>query len=74
MFCELIKDARLRSGLSQEELGRRIGVTGQAVGQWENGATLPRGFHVQRLVTELGMDPVEVLASIPAVPDRRSQR
>ncbi len=36
-----IKKARLAAGLTQEELGAKIGVTGQAVSKWECGETLP---------------------------------
>ncbi len=36
-----IKKARLAAGLTQEELGAKIGVSGQAVSKWECGETLP---------------------------------
>jgi len=38
-LCTRITDARHRSGMSQSELSRRIGVTKSAVSQWELGAT-----------------------------------
>ena len=34
---------RISSGLTQEELAAAIGVTRQAVTQWETGARSPRG-------------------------------
>lgn len=73
MFGDMIRDARVDAGLSQDELGRRMGVTGQAVGQWENGVTLPKGFHVQQLVLELGLDPMTLLASIPPRAERKAK-
>ncbi len=36
-----IAEARKRSGLSQEELAEKIGVTAQAVSKWENGHNTP---------------------------------
>lgn len=35
MFGERLKNLRLAKGLSQEELGKRLGVTKQAVSNWE---------------------------------------
>ena len=35
-----VKKARVDLGLTQRELGRRVGVTEQAVQQWESGQTL----------------------------------
>lgn len=35
MFGERLKALRLAKGLSQEELGKRLGVTKQAVSNWE---------------------------------------
>lgn len=37
---------RLASGLTQGELAEAIGVTRQAVTQWESGARSPRGRHL----------------------------
>ena len=36
-----IKEARKESGLSQEALGKKVGVTKSAVSQWENELTTP---------------------------------
>mgnify|MGYP001201514813 CR=1 FL=1 len=38
-LCTRITDARHRTGMSQSELSRKIGVTKSAVSQWELGAT-----------------------------------
>lgn len=37
----LIQGARKRLGLTQNELGERLGVTGKAVSKWENGYSFP---------------------------------
>lgn len=38
---ELVKDARERLNLTQEDLAREIGVTRHTVWRWENGWTMP---------------------------------
>lgn len=40
-FCNNLFKARRRSGLSQEELAEKLGVSRQKVSKWENGETLP---------------------------------
>lgn len=42
MTGEQIRAARERAGLTQEQLGQRVGVTLRTVGNWERGATVPR--------------------------------
>ena len=34
---DIIRDLRVKKGLSQEELAERVFVTRQAVSRWENG-------------------------------------
>ena len=36
-----IRACRIEAGLSQEELGARLGISGQAVSKWEQGVTAP---------------------------------
>lgn len=40
-FGEFIYQKRKKIGLTQEELGRKLGVTNKAVSKWEVGETLP---------------------------------
>lgn len=46
-FHEKLIDLRKKAGLSQEELGNRIGVSRQTVSKWELGQSCP---DVQRLI------------------------
>lgn len=50
---EKIKELRLRSGLTQEELGERIGAIKQTINKYENGT-----------ITNIPTDKIEALARI----------
>jgi transcriptional regulator with XRE-family HTH domain len=40
-FGEKVKAVRTKAGLTQEQFAQRLGVTRQAVSNWENGRNLP---------------------------------
>ncbi|MFI6578783.1 Scr1 family TA system antitoxin-like transcriptional regulator [Nocardiopsis sp. NPDC050513] len=40
-FCKLLKEARRNAGITQDALGRIVGVVGGTVSRWENGENLP---------------------------------
>lgn len=52
---ERIAMVRKAAGLSQEQLGERLGVTRQAVSKWESGQTVPDAATVARLCTALNV-------------------
>lgn len=52
----LIPEARLRAGLTESELARRMGTTQSAVARWESGATSPRFDTVVRAVRGCGLE------------------
>lgn len=49
-----LKKARKARGFTQAELASRLGVTGSAVGQWEQGRTTPSWRQAQQLEEILG--------------------
>ena len=51
----LLRDARLRAGLTQSELGRRAGVTQSVISAYESGARQPSAPTLQRLVAATGL-------------------
>lgn len=55
-FGELLKIDRERLQLSQEELAKRVGVSQQAVANWENGTSHPRKDRRVLLLQVLGPD------------------
>lgn len=53
---EVIRQARLRAGLSQAELARRAGRAPSAIGRWERGEARPALETVVELVRAAGLD------------------
>lgn len=49
----LLKSAREAVGLTQDELGQKLGVSQQTIAHWETGKHHPRGPQVQALEKEL---------------------
>jgi transcriptional regulator with XRE-family HTH domain len=60
-FAESMKRARLRAGLSQEELGFRSSLHRTEIGQLERGVRMPRLDTILRLAGGLGVSPCELL-------------
>ena len=52
---ERIRAARLRKGLSQMELGEKLGVSFQAVSSWETGKFIPDPDHLPQLADTLDL-------------------
>lgn len=52
---DLIRTARRRLDLSQEELGELVGVHEKTVGKWERGIAAPRGTKLAQLEKHLGI-------------------
>lgn len=51
-----IASARKSEGLTQSELGRRVGVENMAVSRWERGFVRPSDANLQAVAQELGRD------------------
>lgn len=47
--------------ISQEALGKELGVTGQTVWRWENRLRVPRHRDVPGISEKTGLSPLEVL-------------
>ena len=60
---EIIKAERKKAGLTQVELGKKIGVSGSMIGQWENNLRNPKNESILKLGSVLGESFIEVLYS-----------
>jgi transcriptional regulator with XRE-family HTH domain len=52
-IAKIIREGREKLNLNQSELAELLGVTPQAVQQWESGATQPRGKRLNRIAQVL---------------------
>ena len=61
-FGEFIYQKRKQKGLTQEEMGRLLGVTNKAISKWEVGETLPDITMLKPLADLLGVTVDELLS------------
>ena len=58
---ENIKMLRIKHGMSQEQLGNRIGKTRSAISQYEHGATMPRMGVIEDIAAVFGVSKHEII-------------
>jgi transcriptional regulator with XRE-family HTH domain len=56
-IAKIIREGREKLNLNQSELAELIGVSPQAVQQWESGATQPRGKRLNKIAEVLKLPP-----------------
>lgn len=68
MFGERLKEARENAGLTQDQLGEKIGKAGNTVYRWEKKAVTPRDVFklIPLLAKTLGVDEAYLLDSPPS--------
>ena len=69
-FAEKIKNLRLKSKLSQQQLAGKLFVDRSSIANWENGRRMPDAILISRLAKCLGVDVAELLdaASVESAP------
>lgn len=79
-LCERIAALRNNIGITQTELGKRLGVTRSAVNAWEMGFSIPQLKHVIEMArifhtTVDGMlgTPEKIVVDITALPPKERQ-
>lgn len=69
--ADLIREARLRAGLTQYELAERSGRDRSVIARWEQGAVAPSIETLVELVRACGFDlPLELVPHDPVGADR----
>jgi transcriptional regulator with XRE-family HTH domain len=53
---DLLREARLRAGLTQQQLARRAGTSQSAIARWESGAVQPSLERLRELVRACGLE------------------
>lgn len=64
-IAKIIRDGREKLNLNQSQLAERVGVTPQAVQQWESGATQPRGKRLNKIAEVLKLPPALMHFGVP---------
>ena len=59
-----LRDARLQLGLSQAEVGERLGVSGAAIGHYETGVSSPSADRAAQLSKLLGLKPGDIAVCV----------
>jgi transcriptional regulator with XRE-family HTH domain len=84
--ADLIREARLRAGLTQDDLSRRSGVQRSVIARWEQGAVQPGFDNMLDVIAACGFDlPLMLVRRDTALderldknrllsPERRAQR
>ena len=68
---QMIKEARMIKGLTQEELGKLVGVQKSAVAKWENGRVVNiKRSHLQKLAIALDMKGSDLIEDIALVQEK----
>jgi transcriptional regulator with XRE-family HTH domain len=65
--AKAIRNARRACELTQQDLGRRLGLTGRAVYRWERGQSEPTKRNGQSLITAIRMLNADAAAQLAAV-------
>jgi transcriptional regulator with XRE-family HTH domain len=68
--ASLIREARMRAGLSQAQLGERCGKAKVQIGRWETGIVAPSLDTLLEIVRACGFDLPLMLESYEPIPDR----
>lgn len=69
-----IKQLRKEVGLTQAELGMKLGVVKQTISSWENNISEPNGDTLIQLSKTLGTSPDYLLGGNPTIPDKETYR
>ena len=56
LSADLIREARLRAGLTQDELGRRVGRPQSAIARWESGRVEPSLETLRTVIRACGLE------------------
>jgi transcriptional regulator with XRE-family HTH domain len=65
-MTKAIRSARRTAGLTQEQLGGRLGLKGRAIYRWERGDSTPSQRHRRALVTAIGAVNAKAAAALAA--------
>jgi transcriptional regulator with XRE-family HTH domain len=65
---QYIKEARIRKGMTQEELALETGINIRTIQRIENGEVIPRSYSLRTIAEMLGIDPLSIPAEKTGTP------
>ena len=68
-FPQRLKRLRKAAGLTQRELGMRLGVTYSSIHQWESGETVPRAYRLRQIADALNVNESALLGFSQTLPE-----
>jgi transcriptional regulator with XRE-family HTH domain len=60
---EILRNARITAGLTQDQLAANLGVTQPTVSQWERGVTTPTLDNARQIAAELRLEAAELIGA-----------
>ena len=60
---EALRDYRTTNGLTQSELGQKLGVSAETIYRWENGKRAPSLAGLQRIAKKTGISVQKLVAA-----------
>lgn len=72
-FGNYICDLRVKAGLSQSQLGERLGVSNKAISKWENGGAYPSSDLMLPLAKQLGVSIEELYSNMSSTKTKKSK-
>lgn len=64
--AERLKAQRTRLGLTQQQMGKLLGVSSLSIWKWESGSAVPRASRVPEILSQLALGKREALARVAA--------
>lgn len=61
-----LRDYRTSNGLTQHELGEKLGVSAETIYRWENGKRAPSLAGLQRIASKTGLTVEELVSPVAA--------
>lgn len=70
---ERIASARMKAGLTQADIARKLNVTAQTISAWERGVKTPKLDTILRICNAIGCDTSEILNTVDFSTDTETE-
>lgn len=74
MVGEFIFQYRLKNGMTQAELAKKLSISQNAVSQYESGKRVPTVKRISSIASALGCSVADIMAQSPVSPPEEAER